>query len=103
MRRGGGGGGGGRGACAAAPVKTGAPPDWTASAFADSSPGLKVPYALAGDGKAAAGFFGRLRAGHPTNPANKVLWIVRAPRDGRPLRIVARQGSATVRITRPAD
>jgi hypothetical protein len=92
-----------REACAAASVKTAAPPAWAAPAFADSSPGLKIPYALAAGGKAAAVFFARLRAGHPTNPYNKVLWIVRAPRDGKPLRIIARQGETTVRITRPAD
>src|SRR5690242_6686835 len=92
-----------RGACAPAPVMTAPPPAWAAPAFADSSPGLKVPYALAADGRAAAVFFARLRAGHRTDPANKVLWIVRAPRDGKPLRIVARQGAATVRMAEPAD
>jgi hypothetical protein len=46
---------------------------------------------------------GGLRAGHPVDPANKVLWVVRAPRHGRPLRIVARRGGATVRISRAAD
>jgi hypothetical protein len=30
-----------------------------------------------------------LRAGHPRNPTNKVLWIVGAPRQGKPLKIVA--------------
>ena len=35
-------------------------------------------------GNAAAPFFfaPTLRAGHPTNPANTVLWVVRFPRDG---------------------
>lgn len=89
--------------CAAAPVHTGAPPRWTAAAWA-GSPGFRVPYAVAGGDSAAAFFFARpLRAGHPTNPFNKVLWVVRAARNGKPLRIVARRGGQTVRITRRAD
>jgi hypothetical protein len=47
-----------------------------------------------------------LRAGHPTNPANKVLWIVRFPREGHPLTITASQRtdrSQVVRISWPAD
>jgi hypothetical protein len=66
-----------------------------------------VPYALASDDAAAAFFFApSLRAGHPTNPENKVLWVMRYPRDGHPLEITARLGSdpaRTVRITRAAD
>jgi hypothetical protein len=55
-----------------------------------------------------AGFFeiGNLRAGDPSNPSNKVLWIVRYPRSGHPLRIVARLGSdpgMAERSTWPAD
>jgi hypothetical protein len=92
-----------RGACAPAPVKTGAPPDWTAPAWADSSPNSRMPYAVADGDAAAAIFFAPLRAGHPEDPANKVLWVVRAPRDGKPLHIVPRQGETTVRIARPAD
>ena len=100
----GGGSGARREACAAAPVRTGAPPGWTAPAFADSSPGFRVPYAVAGGDAAAAFFFAHpLRAGHPQDPANKVLWVVRAPRDGQPLHITARRAGTTVRLTRPAD
>jgi hypothetical protein len=47
-----------------------------------------------------------LRAGHPTNPANKVLWVVRFPRDGHPLTVTARLSTdrrQLVRIRRPAD
>jgi hypothetical protein len=58
-------------------------------------------------GRAAAFFFADpLRAGHPTNPANKVLWVVGLPRHGMPLTISARRAgsrSPAVRITRPAD
>jgi hypothetical protein len=66
-----------------------------------------VPYALAAGATAAAFFFADpLRAGHPTNPTNKVLWIVRFPRHGNPLVITARFGadpSVIVGIRRPAD
>lgn len=47
-----------------------------------------------------------LHAGHPRNPANKVLWIVRFPRDGNSLTITARLGtdrSDVVRTSWPAD
>jgi hypothetical protein len=94
--------------CVPAPIHRGAPPPWTAPAWADSSPGFRIPYALA-SGRAAAAFFfaPTLRAGHPTNPANKVLWVVRYPRDGSPLRVVARSGEGrhlqTVRLSFPDD
>ena len=93
--------------CLPAAIHHGAPPAWTAAAWSDSSPGFTVPYALA-TGKAAAAFFfaPTIRAGHPTNPANKVLWVVRFPRDGHPLTVTARLSTnrrEVVRIRRPAD
>jgi hypothetical protein len=98
---------GGDGPCVPAPVHTGAPPRWTAAAWADSSPGFRIPYSLAsGDAAAAFWFASRLRAGHPENPSNKVLWIVRFPRNGHPLEITARLAGApagVVRIRPPAD
>jgi hypothetical protein len=93
--------------CVAAAIHHGAPPAWTRSAWADSSHGYTPPYAVATKGRAAAFFFADpLRAGHPTDPANKVLWVVRQPRDGMPLIISARRAgsrSPAVRISRPAD
>jgi hypothetical protein len=66
-----------------------------------------VPYALTSGDTAGAFFFApRLRAGNPENPSNKVLWIVRSPRNGHPLTITARLNadpSEVVRISRPAD
>jgi hypothetical protein len=93
--------------CIPAAIHHGAPPAWTATAWSDSSPGFTVPYALA-TGKAAAAFFfaPTFRAGHPTNPANKVLWVVRFPRDGHPLTVTARLSTdrpEVVRIRRPPD
>ena len=66
-----------------------------------------MPYAIAERGTAVALVFGYpLRAGAPTNPANKVLWIMRLPRHGSPLAIRARplHGDAPLlRETLPAD
>jgi hypothetical protein len=93
-------------ACAPAPIEHGAPPSWSAAAWSSSSPDFRVPYALASGDTAGAFFFADpLRAGHPENPSNKVLWIVDAPRNGHPLRIVARRpdSSQTVRMQFPAD
>jgi hypothetical protein len=97
-------GGASRGGCSPAPVHSGPPPKWTADVWSSSSPWAAPSYALADGGAAAAFMFvGGLRPGHPTDPANKVLWVVRAPRDGKPLRIVARRGDAAVRMSQPAD
>jgi hypothetical protein len=93
--------------CVPAAIHHGAPPAWTAAAWSDSSPGFRVPYSLASGDAAGAFFFApRLRAGHPENPSNKVLWIVRFPRDGHPLQITARLGrdpSRVVHASWPAD
>lgn len=80
---------GASGPCRPAPIHRGAPPDWTAPAWSSSSGPLRIPYALTSGETAAAFFWARLRAGHPDNPFNKVLWVVRAPRDGHPLVIEA--------------
>lgn len=93
--------------CAPSPIYTEPPPAWTAAAWSDSSPGFRLPYALASDDSAAAFMFANpLRAGHPTNPGNKVLWVVRFPRHGNPLIISARWStdpSVSVRIRQPAN
>ena len=40
-------------------------------------------------------FASPLRAGHPTNPINKILWAMRFPRNGSPLTITAHPLSAS--------
>ncbi len=75
--------------CTPAPIHHGAPPGWTAPAWSSSSGPLRTPFALTSGENAAAFFWVRLRAGHPDNPTNKVLWVVRAPREGLPLVIEA--------------
>jgi hypothetical protein len=72
--------------CAPTPLRQGAPPAWTAPAHPPD-----LPYALGSGDAVAAFFFARpLRAGHPENPANKVLWVVGSPRNRQPLLVTAR-------------
>ncbi|MGI8507479.1 MAG: hypothetical protein ACR2MK_11890 [Solirubrobacteraceae bacterium] len=76
-------------------------PAWTASARVPGS----GPYAITEHGN-AVGIMGQLRAGHPRNPANKILWIVRLPRNGSDLVIRARPLSASspvITVTLPPD
>jgi hypothetical protein len=58
--------------------------------------------------QSAAGFlFGYpLRAGHPENPSNKILWVVGMPRNGSPLEIQVHPLNAaepSVTVTQPAN
>jgi hypothetical protein len=90
------------GGCGVTTLYRGSPPPWTAPAFSDSSPGPPPwPFALSARGTVVAVVFGYpLRAGAPTNPSNKVLWIMRLPRDGSPLKISARPLHATAPVIR---
>ena len=85
------------GGCGATKLYRGRLPAWTAPAFADSSPGPPPwPHALSKRGNVAAIVFGNpLRAGDPTGRMNKILWIMRLPRLGSPLRIEASPLHAT--------
>jgi len=66
-----------------------------------------VPYALSTHGNVAAILFGNpLRSGHPTGHSNKILWIVREPRNGQPLQVTARPphlASPSLRMVDAAD
>lgn len=66
------------GGCGQTQLRHGLPPQWAMSAFDDSSSAVGT-FAMGAHHRVLA-YFGRLRAGHPTDPANKVLWIVRPPR-----------------------
>ena len=65
-----------------------------------------LPYVLSVQQTAAGFLFGYpLRAGHPTDRANKVLWVVRLPRDGSPLDITGQLSGASepsVHVTQSA-
>jgi hypothetical protein len=52
------------------------------------------------------GMVGPLLAGHPGQYANKILWVVRAPRRGAPLRLTlrpARRAAPRITVDQPAN
>lgn len=77
--------------CGATSVGLSRLPAWTAPAFSSSgSSAPAVPWMQTAGGRAVGVVFAnRLRAGQPEDPANKVLWIMRLPRNGSPLSIRA--------------
>jgi hypothetical protein len=94
--------------CGSTRLHRGHTPGWTAPAWAASSGApTGLPYAVGVHDRAAAFVFGYpLRAGHPSDPSNKILWIVRIPRDGSYLVIHARPLHAAgpvVTVRRPPD
>jgi hypothetical protein len=97
--------------CGATTLQRGRLPGWAEPAFSDGgSASSPWPYGVARNGTAVAVVFGfPLRAGTPTDPANKVLWVMRLPRRGSPLRITAsplsgaQGGRVRVHSSWPAD
>jgi hypothetical protein len=94
--------------CGVTKIAHGPVPGWTAPAFSDSSSRIPPwPHAISEGGNVVAIVFGYpLRAGRPTNPTNKILWITRLRRNGSPLTIKARPlHSNAPRVTAvvPAD
>ena len=93
-------------ACTASSVRTSAPPAWLDVASGHNTPS-GLPYTVDGAETVAGFLFGHpLRAGHPENPANKILWVVRFPRDGSDLTITAHpEGASTplVKVVQPAN
>ena len=62
-------------------------PAWLVESGAHNNPN-GVPFVLAIPETAAGFIFGYpLRAGHRTSPSNKILWVVRLPRNGSSLSI----------------
>jgi hypothetical protein len=86
--------------CGATAMHRDTAPDWTAPVWAASSGApTDLPYAVAAHGHAIAFIFGYpLRAGDPTNPANKILWVVHSPRNGSDLVIRARPLHASMPV-----
>jgi hypothetical protein len=66
-----------------------------------------LPHVIATPADAAGFIFGYpLRAGHPDNPTNKILWVVRIPRDASDLTITAHPAGAaapSVIVVQPAN
>ena len=89
--------------CAAPSTATNDAPSWTASA----NPPLGVPHMLSPDGNVFAVVFGDPLAAPPrTDKKNKILWIVRQPRDGKPLEITATlpgSDERAVHVSQPAN
>jgi hypothetical protein len=92
------------GGCGRTQAQVGAVPAWLEVA-AGRAP--QLPYVVAVPDSAAGFLFARpLRAGHPENPSNKILWVVRTPRRGSTLEVDGRPlGAAgpTVHQSQPAD
>jgi hypothetical protein len=76
-------------------------PSWARAA----NPPAGVPRLLSSDGTVLAVFFAHPLIAPPSRAAgNKVLWVVREPRDGKPLKLTATlPGSRTVHRSFPAD
>lgn len=84
------------GGCGATHVYSGHEPPWLDTAGAHNNP-TGVPYVLAVEQTAAGFIFGYpLRTGHPSNPSNKILWVVGLPRNGSALEITGQLSGADV-------
>jgi hypothetical protein len=94
------------GGCGSTQAYRGPIPVWLEQADGHNTP-TGLPYVVATPASAAGFIFGHpLRAGHPKQRSNKILWVVRTPREGEPLDIdVHPLGSSTpnIRESRPAD
>lgn len=73
--------------CASTPIQHDVVPAWLYAAAGQNVP-VGVPYAIASPPTAAGFIFPNPpRAGHPSNPANKILWVVTGSRNGAPLQL----------------
>ena len=92
------------GSCGVTPIRSDERlPAWTAAA----RPPSQVPFVVSTRRSVVAILFGYpLRSGAPLGHTNKILWIMREPRNGQPLDLVARplhRKSPSVRVALPAD
>ena len=92
--------------CGSTAVLHGGIPSWLDQAGGYNNPS-DLPYVIAHPAQAAGFLFTYpLRAAHPENPSNKVLWVVRIPRSGSPLVIDGHPLGATTPVVhevRPAN
>jgi hypothetical protein len=94
------------GGCGSTQAHKGGVPAWVEVAGAHNNPDF-LPYVITDPPIAAAFLWASpLRAGHPENPSNKILWVVGPLRDGADLRITGHPAGAltpTIRTSQPAN
>jgi len=92
--------------CTGSATRTGSVHGWVDVAGGHNNP-TGVPFTVDQTQTVAGFVFGYpLRAGHPEDPANKILWVVRLPHGGSALTITGHPlGAATplVKVVQPAD
>src|SRR2546423_7681959 len=92
--------------CGSTPVYRGSIPGWLDDAGGHNNPS-SLPYVVTHPSIAAGFLFNYpLRAGHPENPSNKILWVVRPARNGADLTVDAHPlGASTPALheTHPAN
>lgn len=83
--------------CGATPIYKGGMPDWIRHQLGSSASNDSVIYVVASPSDAAGILFGYpLRAGHPTNPNNKILWLVNGLPTGPALEISGNAADSSV-------
>jgi hypothetical protein len=94
------------GGCGTTQVYERGEPDWLTRAGDNNNPN-GLPYFIASPPIAAGFIFGYpLRSGAPSNPNNKILWVVGVPRDGNDLHVSGHPMDAatpTIDLRFPAD
>ena len=94
------------GSCPGTAIVKGPTPAWLDVASGHNTP-AGLAYTIDATATVGGFLFGYpLRAGHPENPTNKILWIVRLPRNGSDLVILGHPAGAAspiVKVTKPAD
>jgi hypothetical protein len=89
------------GGCGDTPVWSGSPPAWTTGAGVPN--GSRFVMSHEGNLVGVLFAFPLLARSPPEGPNNKILWIAREPRDGRPLRLTLRHDQSTVESEEPAN
>jgi hypothetical protein len=89
--------------CGSTQAYVGGVPAWLDEAGGQNNPD-SLPYVITNPPIAAAFLFASpLRAGHPTNPANKILWVVAEPRNGTALNIVGHPVGSEVPVIQDSE
>jgi hypothetical protein len=95
------------GGCQGTQVLRGSPPAWLVQAAGAAAAPRGLPYVISSDELAGGFIFGYpLRAGHPDDRANKILWAVRNPRERHPLVLTGQpldNSGPPVEVTQPSN